>query len=186
MKICGERGGFPTLDRRSRAFGVVVGGGMRKGRGGGKLRKWRCVAAPRPPPHGGPPPPPSLMGGDIRGGKNPLISFPPRSGGGGMQGGGWGGVRGGGSGGGVRPNHPRTPPHPYRPITAVIGLVGWGLSWKGKDGLLWILFFSPISLMGCKPKREVEKTQGTPMFLLLLLSWAGSPFSWEAHEATRS
>nr|UYR50907.1 hypothetical protein [Morchella crassipes] len=48
MKICGERGGgFPTLDRRSRAFGVVVGGGMRKGRGG-KVEKMTLCGSPPP------------------------------------------------------------------------------------------------------------------------------------------
>nr|UYR51126.1 hypothetical protein [Morchella crassipes] len=41
-----EGGGFPTLDRRSRAFGVVVGGGMRKGRGG---ESWENDAVWQPP-----------------------------------------------------------------------------------------------------------------------------------------
>nr|UYR50785.1 hypothetical protein [Morchella crassipes] len=83
---------------------------------------------PAPPPPMGPLLPPHLWWGGYSGGgpKNPWR--PPE---GASKGGGFGG------GGGVRPNHPRTPPHPYRPITAVIGLVGWGgLSWKGKDGLL--------------------------------------------------
>nr|UYR51122.1 hypothetical protein [Morchella crassipes] len=41
--------------------------------------------------------------------------------------------------GGVRPNHPRTPPHPYRPISTVIGLVGMGaLVGKERRGCSWV------------------------------------------------
>nr|UYR51133.1 hypothetical protein [Morchella crassipes] len=45
-KFVERGGGFPTLDRRSRAFGVVVGG-MRKGRGGGE--SWENDAVWQPP-----------------------------------------------------------------------------------------------------------------------------------------